>query len=168
MAIQKRPLVDEQSGSRENSHIVRLLVPRSGKKLIQMRRCTACREGKTKCSGEQPCRYCTKRNLECVVPENSKRKLYSVAFVLRAAGDSVCADVPLDTFKTWKGEIFSQGSSRRENGRVTPAVSWQEETGEIYIGPEPSTHINGEGVGSSSNDRVVASESFREHNFHEC
>jgi hypothetical protein len=42
--------------------------------------------------------------LECVVPENSKRKLYSVAFVLRAAGDSVCADVPLDTFKTWKGE----------------------------------------------------------------
>jgi hypothetical protein len=42
--------------------------------------------------------------LECVVPENSKRKLYSVAFVVRAAGESVCADVPLDTFKTWKGE----------------------------------------------------------------
>ncbi|KAL3486313.1 hypothetical protein BJX62DRAFT_228833 [Aspergillus germanicus] len=105
--------------------------------------CTACRERKIKCSGEQPCRYCTKRNLECVVPENSKRKLYSVAYV-----------------QDLERRAFSQESSRRENGRATPAVSWQEETEEIFNAPEPSTHVNGEGAGSSSNNRVVASESF--------
>ncbi|KAF9891058.1 hypothetical protein FE257_004993 [Aspergillus nanangensis] len=43
--------------------------------------CITCRERKIKCSGEQPCRFCMKRGLRCVVRETSKRKLYPVAYV---------------------------------------------------------------------------------------
>ncbi|KAL5042077.1 hypothetical protein BDW71DRAFT_200866 [Aspergillus fruticulosus] len=105
--------------------------------------CTACRERKIKCSGEQPCRYCTKRNLQCVVPENSKRKLYSVAYV-----------------QDLERRVLSQESSGRENGRVTPAVSWQEDTEEIYNAPEASAQPDGEGEGSSSNGKMATSERF--------
>ncbi|KAF3019912.1 hypothetical protein E8E15_003341 [Penicillium rubens] len=43
--------------------------------------CDACRERKVKCSGSHPCRFCSRRCLECVFRENRKRKLYSVEYV---------------------------------------------------------------------------------------
>lgn len=42
-------------------------------------RCDACRYRKIKCSGTRPCRYCAKRQKECVFPEAGRKKLYSVA-----------------------------------------------------------------------------------------
>ncbi|KAL3460977.1 hypothetical protein BJX64DRAFT_278118 [Aspergillus heterothallicus] len=71
--------------------------------------CAACRERKIKCSGEQPCRYCTKRNLSCVIPENKKRKLYSISFV---------------------PNLERKASSRELSRQATPAVTWQDEENE--------------------------------------
>ncbi|KAL0936057.1 fungal specific transcription factor domain-containing protein [Colletotrichum truncatum] len=41
--------------------------------------CQICRDKKVKCSGQQPCKYCAKRGLECVFAASEKRKLYSVS-----------------------------------------------------------------------------------------
>ncbi|KAH7083936.1 hypothetical protein FB567DRAFT_446872 [Paraphoma chrysanthemicola] len=43
--------------------------------------CTACRERKIKCCGNQPCRYCSKRGLECAFVEVGRKKMYPVAYV---------------------------------------------------------------------------------------
>ncbi|OAL48473.1 hypothetical protein IQ07DRAFT_543394 [Pyrenochaeta sp. DS3sAY3a] len=43
--------------------------------------CTSCRERKIKCCGSQPCRYCSKRGLNCTFPDNVQKKMYSVAYV---------------------------------------------------------------------------------------
>ncbi|KAK1658439.1 hypothetical protein BDP55DRAFT_682632 [Colletotrichum godetiae] len=40
--------------------------------------CLTCRRKKVKCSGEAPCTYCTKRDLECQFPEPGKKRVYSV------------------------------------------------------------------------------------------
>lgn len=45
------------------------------------RACATCRERKIKCSGTQPCRYCTQRRRQCNFPENVRKKLYSVDYV---------------------------------------------------------------------------------------
>ncbi|KAF7544400.1 hypothetical protein G7Z17_g9990 [Cylindrodendrum hubeiense] len=42
--------------------------------------CQICRDKKVKCSGTWPCRYCSKRRLNCVFSASEKRKMYSVAF----------------------------------------------------------------------------------------
>ncbi|KAL2821151.1 hypothetical protein BJX63DRAFT_379487 [Aspergillus granulosus] len=106
--------------------------------------CTACRERKIKCSGKQPCRYCTKRNLECVIPENSKRKLYSVAYV-----------------QDLERRALSQGSSRQDDRRVTTAVSWQDE------GTEPTSYamratfqLNSEDAEVNATGGIVTREDF--------
>ncbi|KAK1532308.1 uncharacterized protein CCOS01_04291 [Colletotrichum costaricense] len=41
--------------------------------------CQICRDKKVKCSGQRPCKYCAKRDLECVFSASEKRKLYSVS-----------------------------------------------------------------------------------------
>ncbi|KPM39058.1 hypothetical protein AK830_g7493 [Neonectria ditissima] len=41
--------------------------------------CHVCRDKKVKCSGAWPCRYCSKRRLNCVFSTSEKRKMYSVA-----------------------------------------------------------------------------------------
>ncbi|KAH7067311.1 hypothetical protein BKA63DRAFT_424516 [Paraphoma chrysanthemicola] len=43
--------------------------------------CTACRERKIKCCGNQPCRYCSKRGLDCAFIEVGRKKMYPVAYV---------------------------------------------------------------------------------------
>ncbi|KAH7376812.1 hypothetical protein B0T11DRAFT_24189 [Plectosphaerella cucumerina] len=43
--------------------------------------CFTCRSKKVKCSGQQPCSYCDKRNLECVFRAAQKRKLFEVSQV---------------------------------------------------------------------------------------
>ncbi|KAK1491209.1 hypothetical protein CTAM01_10324 [Colletotrichum tamarilloi] len=40
--------------------------------------CLTCRRKKVKCSGEAPCTYCSKRDLECQFPEPGKKRVYSV------------------------------------------------------------------------------------------
>ncbi|KAL6415395.1 hypothetical protein AUP68_01950 [Ilyonectria robusta] len=41
--------------------------------------CYVCRDKKVKCSGSWPCRYCSKRRLNCVFSASEKRKMYPVA-----------------------------------------------------------------------------------------
>ncbi|KAM5359267.1 hypothetical protein ACJZ2D_014615 [Fusarium nematophilum] len=41
--------------------------------------CHVCRDKKVKCSGTWPCRYCSKRRLNCVFATSEKRKMYSVS-----------------------------------------------------------------------------------------
>ncbi|KAH8672931.1 hypothetical protein BGZ61DRAFT_427508 [Ilyonectria robusta] len=41
--------------------------------------CHVCRDKKVKCSGSWPCRYCSKRRLNCVFSASEKRKMYPVA-----------------------------------------------------------------------------------------
>ncbi|KAL4871699.1 hypothetical protein BDV12DRAFT_18414 [Aspergillus spectabilis] len=86
--------------------------------------CNACRERKIKCAGEQPCHYCTKRNRECVVHENSKRKLYSIAYV-----------------KDLERKVASQRQpdAGLENGRATPTTSWQGGDSEPCLQPTDSS-----------------------------
>ncbi|KAK6225254.1 hypothetical protein QIS74_01301 [Colletotrichum tabaci] len=43
--------------------------------------CFTCRSKKVKCSGQQPCSYCDKRDLECVFRAVQKRKLFPVSQV---------------------------------------------------------------------------------------
>ncbi|KAH6989083.1 hypothetical protein BKA56DRAFT_641098 [Ilyonectria sp. MPI-CAGE-AT-0026] len=62
--------------------------------------CKPCRGRKIKCSGNTPCRYCTKRGILCTFPESVKKKLYSVEYVeelkVRAAA-SVCRPGAFDS-----------------------------------------------------------------------
>ena len=63
--------------------------------VLKLVRCDACRERKVKCSGSHPCRFCSRRCLECVFRENRKRKLYSVEYaapftVITAQADETC------------------------------------------------------------------------------
>ncbi|KAL4874438.1 hypothetical protein BJY04DRAFT_225929 [Aspergillus karnatakaensis] len=78
--------------------------------------CTACRERKIKCSGNQPCRYCTKRNRECVIYETRKRKLYSIAYV-----------EDLERRVASQGQLYAIA----DDGRATPAASSHED----IVGP---------------------------------
>lgn len=48
--------------------------------------CLSCRNRKIKCSGTQPCRYCVKKHLDCVIAGPGKRKLYSVEYVEELEG----------------------------------------------------------------------------------
>lgn len=48
---------------------------------IELLSCQACRDRKIKCSGNQPCRYCTRRNIPCLFRETVKKKLYPTAYV---------------------------------------------------------------------------------------
>ncbi|KAL4933954.1 uncharacterized protein BDV17DRAFT_71121 [Aspergillus undulatus] len=41
--------------------------------------CLICRQRKVKCSGTNPCSYCSKRGLDCSFSEHGKRRAYSVA-----------------------------------------------------------------------------------------
>ncbi|GKT54620.1 fungal specific transcription factor domain-containing protein [Colletotrichum tofieldiae] len=41
--------------------------------------CQICRDKKVKCSGQRPCKYCSKRGLNCIFSASEKRKLYSVS-----------------------------------------------------------------------------------------
>ncbi|OLN89938.1 Proline utilization trans-activator 3, partial [Colletotrichum chlorophyti] len=45
--------------------------------------CEACRDRKIKCSGTNPCRYCSRRQIPCRFRENVKKKLYSIEYVVR-------------------------------------------------------------------------------------
>ncbi|TIC99993.1 putative transcriptional regulatory protein C3C7.04 [Colletotrichum higginsianum] len=40
--------------------------------------CLTCRRKKVKCSGDAPCTYCNRRDLECKFPEPGKKRVYSV------------------------------------------------------------------------------------------
>ncbi|KAK1574622.1 uncharacterized protein LY79DRAFT_593184 [Colletotrichum navitas] len=40
--------------------------------------CLTCRRKKVKCSGDAPCTYCSRRDLECKFPEPAKKRVYSV------------------------------------------------------------------------------------------
>ncbi|KAK2031066.1 hypothetical protein LX32DRAFT_662090 [Colletotrichum zoysiae] len=40
--------------------------------------CLTCRRKKVKCSGDAPCSYCSRRDLECKFPEPAKKRVYSV------------------------------------------------------------------------------------------
>ncbi|KAK1963437.1 hypothetical protein LY78DRAFT_683298 [Colletotrichum sublineola] len=40
-------------------------------------RCLTCRRKKVKCSGDVPCAYCSRRDLECKLPEPAKKRVYS-------------------------------------------------------------------------------------------
>ncbi|KAK1676111.1 hypothetical protein BDP55DRAFT_121085 [Colletotrichum godetiae] len=42
--------------------------------------CQICRDKKVKCSGQRPCKYCSKRGLDCVFSASEKRKLYSISY----------------------------------------------------------------------------------------
>ncbi|KAG7128528.1 putative transcriptional regulatory protein C3C7.04 like [Verticillium longisporum] len=53
--------------------------PQPGKVARSAAACHTCRSKKVKCSGSYPCRYCSKRNLECQFPGHGKRKLFSVS-----------------------------------------------------------------------------------------
>ncbi|KAG7147339.1 Thiamine repressible genes regulatory protein thi1 like [Verticillium longisporum] len=53
--------------------------PQPGKVGRSAAACHTCRSKKVKCSGSYPCRYCSKRNLECQFPGHGKRKLFSVS-----------------------------------------------------------------------------------------
>ncbi|KAH7138452.1 fungal-specific transcription factor domain-containing protein [Dendryphion nanum] len=43
--------------------------------------CMSCRERKIKCCGNQPCRYCSKKQLVCDFPDTVRKKFYSVKYV---------------------------------------------------------------------------------------
>ncbi|KAM0241774.1 hypothetical protein ACHAPO_001468 [Fusarium lateritium] len=38
--------------------------------------CLTCRKKKVRCSGTTPCQYCTKRGLDCTVPEHGHKRMY--------------------------------------------------------------------------------------------
>ncbi|RKL47557.1 hypothetical protein BFJ72_g1789 [Fusarium proliferatum] len=38
--------------------------------------CLTCRKKKVRCSGTTPCQYCTKRGLDCRVPEHGHKRMY--------------------------------------------------------------------------------------------
>lgn len=43
-------------------------------------RCFTCRRKKVRCSGTSPCTYCSKRGLECALPELGQRRAYSILY----------------------------------------------------------------------------------------
>ncbi|BCS25311.1 Zn(II)2Cys6 transcription factor domain-containing protein [Aspergillus puulaauensis] len=108
--------------------------------------CTACRERKIKYSGEQPCRYCTRRNLEYVVPENSKRKLYSMAYVQELERRALSQE-------------HAQG--RQENRRGSPVVSCQAvEEGSASRAAEANTLLHGDNTEMNTAGGPVSREHF--------
>ncbi|KAJ5162094.1 hypothetical protein N7492_007486 [Penicillium capsulatum] len=42
--------------------------------------CNTCRSKKVRCSGTVPCVYCSKRGLNCEIPEQGQRRLYSILY----------------------------------------------------------------------------------------
>ncbi|KAM5526735.1 hypothetical protein FOXYSP1_20854 [Fusarium oxysporum f. sp. phaseoli] len=81
--------------------------------------CTHCRRRKIKCSGEIPCRYCTKRGFSCTFPENGRKKLYPVQYVqqLEATASTACQSQ----------EVLSSGLQNPES--VVQAPGFLQDTG---------------------------------------
>ncbi|KAL7908500.1 fungal-specific transcription factor domain-containing protein [Trichoderma velutinum] len=73
--------------------------------------CVACRDRKIKCSGTHPCRYCFKKRLSCVFPENVKKRLYSVEYVRSLEEKAASGDSIEPTGCTSSGIPKSSGSS---------------------------------------------------------
>ncbi|OQU97036.1 Fungal Zn2-Cys6 binuclear cluster domain-containing protein [Cladophialophora immunda] len=95
------------------------------------RACVACRDKKVKCSGSQPCQYCSKRSLHCLFPEVEKKKLYSVAYVedleriaaMNGGGTPVQADcINADTSKHGYGLAATIGRAEEDRGRQPQMV----------------------------------------------
>ncbi|OHW93436.1 fungal specific transcription factor domain-containing protein [Colletotrichum incanum] len=77
--------------------------------------CQICRDKKVKCSGQRPCKYCSKRGLNCIFSASEKRKLYSISQI-RELEDKVAfyerqgreksapgtASSPAPTSPTWR------------------------------------------------------------------
>lgn len=95
--------------------------------------CQICRDKKVKCSGQQPCKYCAKRGLDCVFAASEKRKLYSISYVLPCVHRRRLLSTSKQDFEmaendlTW---IDRLGSSRTKS----PIMSDEEERGRH---PEP-------------------------------
>ncbi|CAH0047054.1 unnamed protein product [Clonostachys solani] len=99
--------------------------------------CKSCRSRKIKCSGHHPCRYCAKRQQECIFPdiERNKKKLFSVAYVedleRRAASREPIAELRSDGGTTLEveGETSSPQTQR--------SVLSQSQASSSFLIPEP-------------------------------
>ncbi|KAK1994784.1 hypothetical protein LX36DRAFT_613646 [Colletotrichum falcatum] len=92
--------------------------------------CLTCRRKKVKCSGDAPCAYCSRRDLECKFPEPAKKRVYSVTRIqdlqerlarYESQGSGIAtANVRNDAFKTLTSQPGSPSRPPTRTAVPTP------------------------------------------------
>ncbi|OJJ34682.1 hypothetical protein ASPWEDRAFT_474326 [Aspergillus wentii DTO 134E9] len=96
--------------------------------------CQTCRKKKVKCSGTRPCQYCSKRGLDCEIPEQGQRRVYSISRIrdlrnrLAQYENSSSTGIPHDT------------TAAVDESNANPVTSTQ--TADTELSPSSTIHAD--------------------------
>ncbi|KAJ3527303.1 hypothetical protein NM208_g10767 [Fusarium decemcellulare] len=94
--------------------------------------CLTCRKKKVRCSGTTPCQYCTKRGLDCRVPEHGHKRMYMANRIeelesklarYEKEGSVIPSIVPTRVSEPPASAPVQNGQNKETNGHVSTSHS---------------------------------------------